>query len=53
LEKWENPKEELSAKGEIIRFKIYQNYKSQINKMFHRENKKRKLSDILQNLIDG
>ena len=53
LEKWENPKEELSAKGEIIRFKIYQNYKSQINKMFHRENKKQKLSDILQNLIDG
>lgn len=52
LEKFENPKEELSAKGDIIRFKILHNYRHLINTMYHRENKKQKLSDILQNLID-
>lgn len=51
LEKLENPKEELTAKGGIIRFKINQNYKHLIDAMYHREEKKQKLTDIIQNLL--
>ena len=52
LEKFENPKEELSAKGDIIRYKINQNYKHLINTMYHKESKKQKFTEIIQNLIE-
>lgn len=53
LEKFENPSEELSAKGEIIRYKIYQNYKHLISKMYIKESKKQRLSEIIQNLLEN
>lgn len=53
LEKLEHPEEELTAKGSLVRFKVNQNYKHLINKMFNKEEKKRqRLSDIIQNLLD-
>ena len=53
LEKLEHPEEELTAKGSLIRFKVNQNYRHLINKMFNKEEKKRqRLSDIIQNLLD-
>ncbi len=53
LEKFENPKEELSAKGDIIRYKINQNYKHLINTMYSKEKKKQRLSEIIQNLLEN
>jgi len=53
LEKLEHPEEEITAKGSIVRFKINQNYKHLINKMFNKEEKKKqRLTDIIQNLLD-
>lgn len=53
LEKLEHPEEELTAKGSLVRFKVNQNYKHLINRMFNKEEKKRqRLSDIIQNLLD-
>lgn len=53
LEKLEHPEEELTAKGSLVRFKVNQNYKHLINRMFSiEEKKKQRLSDIIQNLLD-
>ncbi|MCF0241738.1 MAG: AMP-binding protein [Treponema sp.] len=53
MEKFLHPEEEFSAKGDIIRYKILQNYKHQINSMFQKEEKKQKklMSEKLQELI--
>ena len=53
LEKLEHPEEELTAKGSLVRFKVNQNYRHLINRMYNKEEKKRqRLSDIIQNLLD-
>lgn len=52
LEKFEHPEEEFSAKGELIRYKVTENYNHIIRSMFHKEERKtRRLQDFIQNLM--
>lgn len=53
LEKFEHPEEEFSAKGELVRYKVCENYAGLIRKMFTKEKKKvQRLQDFIQNLLD-
>lgn len=53
LEKFEHPEEEFSAKGELVRYKVCENYAGLIRKMFNKEKKKvQRLQDFIQNLLD-